>query len=108
MIEELQEGNHPRKQDTLKLMESVELLTVNEGIIEIVNAYIQNNLMPSDPRGDALHLAIASYHRCQFLLTWNCAHLANANKFEHIRHINTMLGLCVPALVTPMELLNVD
>ncbi len=41
-----------------------------------------------------------------FLLTWNCEHLANANKFQHIRRINSMLGLFVPSLVTPLELLG--
>ena len=62
--------------------------------------------MPDDPVGDALHLALASYYKCDFLLTWNCRHLANANKFDHIRRINTLLGLFVPALVTPLELLG--
>ncbi|TAN47249.1 MAG: hypothetical protein EPN21_18080 [Methylococcaceae bacterium] len=39
-------------------------------------------------------------------LTWNCRHLANANKFGHIRRINTLLGLFVPTLVTPLELIE--
>ncbi len=63
-------------------------------------------VMPADPAGDALHLALASYHKCDFLVTWNCQHLANANKFGHIRLVNGMLGLFVPALVTPLELLG--
>ena len=104
--EELEEGTHPKKQETLKLIEPIELLSIDETIVEIVDAYVENKVMPQDPRGDALHLAVASYHRCQFLLTWNCAHLANANKFEHIRHINHVLGLYVPTLTTPLELLN--
>ena len=62
--------------------------------------------MPADIGGDALHLALASYHECDFLLTWNCRHLANANKFGHVRRINTLLGLHIPALVTPLELLG--
>jgi len=37
---------------------------------------------------------------------WNCIHLANTNKFEHIRHVNTPLGLYVPILTTPVELLS--
>ena len=73
---------------------------------EIVRAYIEHKVMPSDPAGDALNLALASYHKCDFLVTWNCRHLANANKFGHIRRINTLLGLFVPALVTPLELLG--
>lgn len=44
----------------------------------------------------------------RYELTWNCAHVANANKFGHIRRINTMLGLYVPALVTPLEFLGAD
>ena len=67
---------------------------------------LAHKVMPADPFGDALHLALASYHRCDFLVTWNCQHLANANKFGQIRRINGMLGLYVPDLVTPMELLG--
>lgn len=75
---------------------------------EIVAAYDKHKIMPKDPFGDALHLALASYHRCDFLVTWNCQHLANARKFGHIRRVNGMLGLYVPELVTPMELLGED
>ena len=39
-------------------------------------------------------------------LTWNCRHLANANKFGHIRRINTLLGFFVPTMATPLELLG--
>ena len=63
---------------------------------------------PSDPTGDALQLAAASFHRCDFLVTWNCRHIANANKFAHIRRVNGILGLGNPALVTPLELLQED
>jgi hypothetical protein len=73
---------------------------------DIVQAYVRHRVMPADPAGDALHLALASYHKCDFLVTWNCQHLANANKFGHIRRVNTLLGLFVPALVTPLELLG--
>ena len=62
--------------------------------------------MPQDVLGDALHLAVASYHKCDFLVTWNSRHLANANKFGHIRRVNTLLGLYVPLLVTPLELVG--
>jgi len=44
-------------------------------------------------------------HHCHFLLTWNCRHLANANKFDHIRFVNSELGLPCPILTTPVELL---
>ena len=88
------------------MMSRLPLVEIEPEIGEIVQAYIRHRVMPSDPVGDALHLALASYHKCDFLLTWNCNHLANANKFGHIRRVNTLLGLYVPALVTPLELLG--
>jgi hypothetical protein len=105
VLEELGRGQYPNQPMVLGLLAGVPLLPVPDEVGEIAEAYVEYRVMPADPRGDALHLALASYHRCHFLLTWNCEHLANANKFEHIRHVNTLLGLFVPALVTPVELL---
>lgn len=81
-------------------------LDIDEPIADIVEAYISHQVMPKDPAGDALHLALASFHKCDFLVTWNCQHLANANKFGHIRRVNTLLGLFIPTIVTPLELLG--
>ncbi len=106
VLDELSSGPSDRSGAWLALVADLPVLTVSPAIVEIVQAYIQHKLMPANPTGDALHLALASYHKCDFLVTWNCEHLANANKFGHIRRINTMLGLFVPALVTPMELLG--
>lgn len=106
VIDELESGNHPKKKDVLELVSELDVLSLDDPIERIVSEYIRTKLMPKNPKGDALHLALASYHNCHFLLTWNCAHLANANKFEHIRHMNTMLGLCVPILTTPVELMT--
>ena len=106
VIEELEGGHHPARQECLGLLASLPLLPVTADVADIVEAYVRHRVMPKDPRGDALHLALASFHNCQFLLTWNCAHLANANKQEHIRHVNALLGLSVPILTTPMELIG--
>ncbi len=62
----------------------IDCLEFNDEIEEIVEVYITNYLMPKDVVGDALHLAIASFHKMDYLLTWNCNHLANANKKKHI------------------------
>jgi predicted nucleic acid-binding protein len=106
VLDELQQGTYPNKTAVLDLVNTLPLIPVTQEIVEIVQTYIQHHVMPQDPVGDALHLALTSYHKCDFLLTWNCRHLANANKFGHIRRVNTLLGLYVPALVTPLELLG--
>lgn len=106
VLDELSYGSYPIRNEALALMNELPLVPMEPSIADIVETYIRRSVMPRDPTGDALHLALASYHKCDFLLTWNCNHLANANKFRHIRQVNTMLGLYVPALVTPLELLG--
>jgi predicted nucleic acid-binding protein len=108
VLDELNRGSFPGKTEAIELMSDLMFVPVEPAITEIVKVYIQQHLMPNDPVGDALHLALASYHKCDFLLTWNCRHLANANKFGHIRRVNVMLGLYVPTLVTPLELIGVQ
>jgi len=106
VLEELKKSPHPNPKRALDFIQNISLIPLVEEIDSIVDEYIEHFVMPKDPKGDALHLALASYHRCHFLLTWNCRNLANANKFEHIRHINTVLGLYVPILATPPELMG--
>jgi predicted nucleic acid-binding protein len=106
VMDELSKSVFPGQQDAIALISVLPLVPLEREIADIVSAYIQHKVMPADPSGDALHLALASYHKCDFLLTWNCNHLANANKFGHIRSVNVMLGLFVPMLVTPLELLG--
>jgi predicted nucleic acid-binding protein len=106
VLDELASGPSDRVADWLDLVGHLPVLSVTPAVADIVQAYLNHKVMPADPAGDALHLALASYHKCDFLVTWNCQHLANANKFGHIRRVNTLLGLFVPAIVTPLELLG--
>ena len=108
VVAELQQGEYETQAASVDLVTGLPQLEVVDDIADIIEVYLSNHLMPKERLGDALHLALASYHKCDFLLTWNCTHIANANKFEHIRIINTRLGLFVPMLVTPMQLCEED
>ncbi len=103
-INELHAGDYPRKEEVLKSISGIQVLPPNEEIIEVAKVYIENRLMARRLGGDALHLAYASLYKIDFLLTWNCNHLANANKRRHIRIINTRLNLATPEIITPLEL----
>ena len=93
VLDALQDGTFPNQDQAVALLTAVHLVLVELMIIEIVKTYIQRMVMPRDPTGDALHLALASYHKCDFLLTWNIRNLADANKFAHIRYVNMLLGI---------------
>jgi predicted nucleic acid-binding protein len=107
-LAELRDGNYDHKAQSLKEASSIEILRRTDDIETIAKVYVDNLLMPKKVEGDAIHLAYASVYKMDFLLTWNCDHLANANKKQHIRIINTKLGLVVPEIITPMELFKED
>lgn len=106
MIDELEKGGHPQKAEKLALVKHLPLLAVTPEVIEIAEVYVERFVMPRSDPADAFHLALASFNRCDILLTWNCNHLANYRKFDHIRRVNALLGLPAPALLTPLELLG--
>jgi len=103
-IAELNQGDYPKKLEILEFVKNIEQLESTQEIEEIVNYYLEHQLMPEDVKGDAAHLAYSSFYKIDFLLTWNCNHLANANKKQHIRVLNSRLNLSVPEIITPLEL----
>ena len=109
VIVELERGTREsEKSQRLALIQGVEQLEVTAEVREVARIYIERLVMPQDAAGDALHLALTSYHGIDVLLTWNCNHLANPNKFGHIRKVNDELQLAVPLLTTPLNYLSKD
>jgi predicted nucleic acid-binding protein len=105
-LNEIAEENYPRKDEILRFVSDIPILFPEKQIIDIAQIYLDNYVMPRVLKGDALHLAYASFYKIDFLLTWNCNHLANANKKQHIRIVNTRLNLATPEIVTPLELFS--
>ena len=103
---ELRLGTGKITQDRLALLAGVEIYVPTIEILQIAQIYIDRLVMPKAPQGDALHLAIASFHQVDTMLTWNCTHLANPNKFDFIARINRELGLTTPELKTPLDYLG--
>lgn len=63
--------------------------------------------MPEKAVDDAMHAAICSCHSLDFLLTWNCRHLANAHIIPKLRSIVESEGFRFPQICTPEELMEV-
>lgn len=104
VLVELQRGNYPQKEKVIRLVKNVSILPIVSEIEDIVREYLKNFLMPRIDVGDAFHLAYASFFKIDYLLTWNCNHLANVNKKRHIEAINRKLKLFVPEIITPLQL----
>ena len=104
VLVELQRGNYPQKEKVVRLVKDISILPIVPEIEVIVREYLKNYLMPKFDMGDAFHLAYSSFFKIDYLLTWNCNHLANVNKKEHIGVINRKLKLFVPEIITPLQL----
>ena len=105
VLEEPDRAPEPKRTQCSNLISALQILPYTDEVGEIVATYHQHKVMPAEASADADHLALATFHRCDILLTWNCHHIANANKFPHIRRINALLGYATPQLITPLELL---
>lgn len=79
-------------------------LELSGEIEQIATGYVNHKIIPQSAFADAIHIAIASFYKIDFLVTWNCEHLAEAHRRRKVRLFNTMAGIYVPELVTPMEL----
>ncbi|MBU1261573.1 type II toxin-antitoxin system VapC family toxin [bacterium] len=98
--------NIRRRNELLELVKKFSELKLSPEIEEIAKGYVNQKVIPQSHFPDALHIAIASFHKIDFLITWNCEHLAEAHRRKRVRLFNTSAGLFVPEIVTPMELVE--
>lgn len=103
-LTELQQKQYPNKDKIIELVSNIESFEFSDEIDSIAEIYINQFVMPKGDFGDAFHLACASLNKIDYLLTWNCNHLANANKEEHIQIVNGKLGIHTPIICTPLQL----
>ncbi len=77
-------------------------LELNAEVVALADVLARERVMPGPAvEGDALHVAAATIHRMDYLLTWNQKHLANPNKRTHFAVICARLNLPAPQIVTP-------
>lgn len=89
-------------------MEGLPLLELAPAIDNIAEEIMARSILPAKEQLDALHIAIVAYHRIDYLLTWNCKHIANAKILPPIHGVLNDLGCWIPIICTPEEMLDDD
>jgi len=64
--------------------------------------------LPEKAAIDALHIAVAAVNGVEYLLTWNCKHIANPSLRPQIERTCREMGFEPPVICTPQELLEID
>ena len=80
------------------------LLETNEDTIRLAEKLVESHAMPKKAAHDALHIAIACVNGMDYLLTWNCKHIANAKMRNRIEEVCRDAGYAPPTICTPEEL----
>jgi hypothetical protein len=108
VLRELSSPKFPDSERALEMVHGLNALALSLEVTEFAKLLVSERLMPGPAtEGDALHVAAATIHKMDYLLTWNVRHLANPNKRTHFGIVCMRLGLAPPILITP-DLLQED
>jgi predicted nucleic acid-binding protein len=103
---ELERVPEPHRTGYLKLIAPLEQVSVSEEAAILAEGYVTRGIFHRKYLGDALHVALASVHKIDYLVTWNFGHLANVRRQARIRLFNTAAGFFAPVIVTPEFLVS--
>ena len=108
VIDEASAGDPVLASERLAYLDGLPLLPYDPAILEIAKAIMGLGALPPKAEVDALHIATVAHHRIQYLLTWNCKHIANAKILPRIHGALSRLSIPIPIICTPEELLGDD
>jgi predicted nucleic acid-binding protein len=103
---ELERFDEPHRTGYLKLLRGFDDLELTEEAAILADGYISRGIFHRKFMADALHVALASFHKIDYLVTWNFGHLANVRKQARTRLFNTAAGFFSPSIVTPEFLVH--
>jgi predicted nucleic acid-binding protein len=103
---ELERIPEPHRTGYLKLIKPLENVELTDEAAILAEGYIARGIFHRKFIADAVHVALASFHKIDYLVTWNFGHLANVRRQARIRLFNTAAGFFVPMIVTPEFLVS--
>lgn len=104
VLDEAVEGDSEAARKRLDFLASFPLLEITDEVISLSEIILETRLIPEKAVGDASHIAVASAHEIEYLLTWNCKHINNATIKERLRRTFESQSLYFPIICTPAEL----
>lgn len=107
VIDEASAGDAAAAARRLEALAGIPLLVSSEHADALTKLLIQELSLPARATADAVHIAVSVVNQMDFLLTWNCTHIANAAFRPMIETACRSLGYAIPVICTPEELLSV-
>jgi hypothetical protein len=106
VIDEASVGDSTEVEKRLAIIGELPTLAVTDDANALTQAIMSAGILPPQAVRDAAHVAVAAIHVVDYLLTWNCKHLANAQITRRIAMVCAKLGRRMPIICTPEELMG--
>jgi predicted nucleic acid-binding protein len=107
VLQEASNGDSKAAENRLKSLDGIPEIEITEEVAAIAEKLLLEASLPNKARVDALHIATAAIGGMDYLLTWNCAHIANPAFRFRIESVIRSFGYEPPIICTPQELLEV-
>jgi hypothetical protein len=106
VVDEVKVGSDEAARERLKAISGLPLLDITKEVESLAIRILASGVVPVKASTDAAHIAIATVHGIDYLMTWNCVHLANATITKTVARICRQEGFECPVICTPEELLG--
>ena len=103
VLRESRAGDPSAAADRLRALDGIPLLAVTDEALALAGHLVRQGGLPAKAAADALHVAVAAAHGMEYLLTWNCTHIANVTMRPLIESICRAANFDPPLLCTPLE-----
>lgn len=108
VVDECSGGNPVAARERLVLLDGIPLLEISDAVILLAESLLHNVPFPAKAAVDAYHISVAAMNGVQYLLTWNCKHIANPSLRPRIEFLCREMGYEPPVICTPLELLEIN
>jgi predicted nucleic acid-binding protein len=104
VLAEIRAGDADAVSLRLQLLEGLPVLEINNDVRRLTRHYDRALGLSGKARADIPHFAFAVSYRMDYLVTWNCAHIANGEIIRRLMRVNSELNCPTPLVVTPEEI----
>jgi predicted nucleic acid-binding protein len=106
VVEEAAAGDQVAAQRRTRLLGGLPQVAITDSVSRVAQTLADHGAIPRVAEVDAVHVALAAVHGPDYLLTWNCKHIANATKRVEIEEVCREQGFEPPVICTPEELME--
>jgi predicted nucleic acid-binding protein len=104
VLDEAARGDAEIALKRLEIVTGLPLVDLNQSVLSLAAQLLSRSNLPSKASDDAVHIAAATVHGLDYLLTWNCKHIANAQIQRKLEEISLDFGYQLPIICTPYQL----